>query len=294
MSNHYAQQQHFAYGQPQGPPSPPMDDTSRCSLPSISNLLGLADGGSPTTETSPASQQASSQKSETRPNSSHYNQPQQQQQQRTGALPPTPPMSSDASFDGYSHSPTAKSVHQLSTQNYYFDSAPSMGHVETDAHRQQMIPRIPVQPAYAPAYAASYMSNPSMGSYYPTMQPTPPPQPQVSGLYFQRPLPQAFPPMPMSVMPSAGPSPWQHHHYISPQSAASFPQSQDRYICQTCNKAFSRPSSLRIHSHSHTGEKPFKCPHAGCGKAFSVRSNMKRHERGCHSFEASSTSPLMS
>lgn len=57
MSNHYAQQQHFGYGQPQGPPSPPMDDTSRCSLPSISNLLGLADGGSPTTETSPASQQ---------------------------------------------------------------------------------------------------------------------------------------------------------------------------------------------------------------------------------------------
>jgi uncharacterized Zn-finger protein len=49
-----------------------------------------------------------------------------------------------------------------------------------------------------------------------------------------------------------------------------------------CNKAFSRPSSLRIHSHSHTGEKPFQCPHKGCGKAFSVRSNMKRHERGCH------------
>lgn len=89
------------------------------------------------------------------------------------------------------------------------------------------------------------------------------------------------------AMPSSGANPWQHHHYISPSSAASFPQSQDRYICQTCNKAFSRPSSLRIHSHSHTGEKPFKCPHSGCGKAFSVRSNMKRHERGCHNFEAS-------
>ncbi|KAF2479666.1 hypothetical protein BDY17DRAFT_257147, partial [Neohortaea acidophila] len=55
-----------------------------------------------------------------------------------------------------------------------------------------------------------------------------------------------------------------------------------RYICTTCAKAFSRPSSLKIHSHSHTGEKPFKCSHAGCTKAFSVRSNMKRHERGCH------------
>lgn len=79
---------------------------------------------------------------------------------------------------------------------------------------------------------------------------------------------------------------WQHHHYISPTAASSttttFSVVQDRYICTTCSKAFSRPSSLRIHSHSHTGEKPFKCPHKGCGKAFSVRSNMKRHERGCH------------
>jgi uncharacterized Zn-finger protein len=87
--------------------------------------------------------------------------------------------------------------------------------------------------------------------------------------------------IPLPPSPSAS-NPWQHHHHSSPASHTSFQQSQDRYICQTCNKAFSRPSSLRIHSHSHTGEKPFKCPHHGCGKAFSVRSNMKRHERGCH------------
>lgn len=97
-------------------------------------------------------------------------------------------MSSDASFDGYSHSPTAKAMHQIPTQNYYFDSAPPMDHVDTDSHREQMVPRIPVQSAYAPAYAP-YMA-PAMGTYYPSMQPTPPPQSQVSGLYFQRPLPQ--------------------------------------------------------------------------------------------------------
>ncbi|MDI1492618.1 MAG: hypothetical protein OHK93_004400 [Ramalina farinacea] len=75
----------------------------------------------------------------------------------------------------------------------------------------------------------------------------------------------------------------QHHHYIAPSHSASFSgQNSDRYVCPVCSKAFSRPSSLRIHSHSHTGEKPFLCPHKGCGKAFSVRSNMKRHERGCH------------
>lgn len=216
-----------------------------------------------------------------------------------GGLPPTPPMTSESSFEGY-HSPSQKSISQLSitSNNYYIESTPPLTHADAEAHRQQQlaaaqVPRVPIQAPYPQqTYAApTYMSQPSMASYYPAMQPTPPPQPQISGLFYQRPLPQVFPPMPVSVSlgHGSGANPWQHHHYISPSSAASFPQSQDRYICQTCNKAFSRPSSLRIHSHSHTGEKPFKCPHAGCGKAFSVRSNMKRHERGCHNFESSSS-----
>ncbi|KUI73194.1 hypothetical protein VM1G_08739 [Cytospora mali] len=279
-----------------------MDDTSKCSLPSISNLLGLADGGSPTSEQFPVSQQVFSQKSDARPSSSHYNNNNNNNNNnnvaaRSGALPPSPPMSSDASFDGY-HSPSTRSVSQLSAaSNYFYESTPSMGLVEPEPQRQQMVSRLPVQaPAYAqPAFTSTYMAPPAMPSFYPTMQPTPPPQSQVPGLYFQRPLPQnAFPPMSLGIpMPSSGANPWQHHHYISPSSAAAFPQSQDRYICQTCNKAFSRPSSLRIHSHSHTGEKPFKCPHVGCGKAFSVRSNMKRHERGCHNFEANCGGPRL-
>lgn len=48
---HQQQSQYSYMVQPQGPPSPPMDD-NKCSLPSISNLLGLADQGSPTSETS--------------------------------------------------------------------------------------------------------------------------------------------------------------------------------------------------------------------------------------------------
>ncbi|KAH8885702.1 hypothetical protein GQ53DRAFT_352475 [Thozetella sp. PMI_491] len=285
MSHHYNPHPSAHYGYVP-PPSPPMEE-SKCSLPSISNLLGLADQGSPTSETSPQNQpqQSSSVKSETRPNSSHYANPIISRAQ----LPPSPPMSSDASFEGY-NSPSTKSVSQLShTSNYYYESTPPLGHMESE-HRPMSVPRVPVQPAAYQAGYSPYMGQPAMASYYPPMQPTPPPQPQISGLYYQRPLPQAFPPLPVQVtiQPASGTNPWQHHHYISPSTAASFPQSQDRYICQTCNKAFSRPSSLRIHSHSHTGEKPFKCPHAGCGKAFSVRSNMKRHERGCHNFEASS------
>jgi uncharacterized C2H2 Zn-finger protein len=68
------------------------------------------------------------------------------------------------------------------------------------------------------------------------------------------------------------------------------PSALNRYICKICNKGFSRPSSLHTHSYSHTGEKPFKCPHTGCGRAFSIRSNWERHERGCHSFNANNSS----
>ncbi|PKC08720.1 hypothetical protein RhiirA5_260680, partial [Rhizophagus irregularis] len=52
-----------------------------------------------------------------------------------------------------------------------------------------------------------------------------------------------------------------------------------RYQCPYCSKRFSRPSSLRIHTYSHTGEKPFVCTEPGCGRKFSVQSNMRRHLR---------------
>ncbi len=231
------------------------------------------------------------------------------------ALPPTPPMQSESPFDGR-QSPSAGSTSGysvVSAPSYYFApaSVSAINNVKPNAQRQHVPQRRVSMPATAVAYQQSPYNGPqytvspqSMSSYYPSPMQQTPPQSQISGLYYQRPLPQVrflpnyhtvetnkhqqFPPplMPVSVtLTPSGANPWQHHHYISPSSAASFPQSQDRYICQTCNKAFSRPSSLRIHSHSHTGEKPFKCPHQGCGKAFSVRSNMKRHERGCHNFE---------
>ncbi|CAG8507332.1 4270_t:CDS:2, partial [Diversispora eburnea] len=50
-------------------------------------------------------------------------------------------------------------------------------------------------------------------------------------------------------------------------------------VTSTTYTSFSRPSSLRIHTYSHTGEKPFVCTEPGCGRKFSVQSNMRRHLR---------------
>jgi len=52
-----------------------------------------------------------------------------------------------------------------------------------------------------------------------------------------------------------------------------------QHECLYCPKAFDRPSSLAAHIKTHTGDKPFKCDHPGCGKDFAVRSNLTRHLR---------------
>ncbi|KAF7376301.1 hypothetical protein MSAN_00045500 [Mycena sanguinolenta] len=66
---------------------------------------------------------------------------------------------------------------------------------------------------------------------------------------------------------------------FAPPDASTSTGGPAKYECNYCGKGFSRPSSLRIHLNSHTGEKPFVCPVDGCGRSFSVLSNMRRHAR---------------
>jgi len=55
--------------------------------------------------------------------------------------------------------------------------------------------------------------------------------------------------------------------------------SQKKHKCKICDKRFTRPSSLQTHMYSHTGEKPFACDVDGCGRHFSVVSNLRRHRK---------------
>ncbi|KAI5276429.1 hypothetical protein E4T47_00707 [Aureobasidium subglaciale] len=270
------------------------DDMNKPSLPSISNLLGIADGD----RTSLAGQESGSppQQSQahysTAPTESSFGQGYVTVAEPTnttrGPLPPSPPaLRSDSVVE------TASSPTLMTGQSYLVGS--SLNNMEP--HQQRAMPMkrhsvpMPNGGMYAtsPYAMAAYNSSPSAmstSSYYSADGVY-----GMNGVYQQRPLPSNFPPV-MSGPIIAGstvpaPNMWEHHHYIAPSNQATYPQSQDRYVCQTCNKAFSRPSSLKIHNYSHTGEKPFKCTQPGCGKAFSVRSNMKRHERGCHAGSSS-------
>jgi uncharacterized Zn-finger protein len=74
-------------------------------------------------------------------------------------------------------------------------------------------------------------------------------------------------------------APQQHQHQQQQQQQQQQYDNSRQYHCTFCQKKFMRPSSLKIHIYSHTGEKPFHCSYPGCRRKFSVQSNMRRHLR---------------
>ncbi|XP_066273591.1 zinc finger protein PLAG1-like isoform X1 [Branchiostoma lanceolatum] len=49
------------------------------------------------------------------------------------------------------------------------------------------------------------------------------------------------------------------------------------YPCNACGKVFINLEKLKIHTYTHTGERPFKCSSDGCDKAFVSKYKLLRH-----------------
>ncbi|GJE97256.1 C2H2-type zinc finger protein [Phanerochaete sordida] len=89
-----------------------------------------------------------------------------------------------------------------------------------------------------------------------------------------------------------GPSPSAPRPLRATRSAASVaapeppsaPRRPKKYACTQCGKRFSRPSALKTHMVSHTALKDHACPVPGCGRRYSIKSNLTRHLRahGAH------------
>ncbi|NWW39127.1 ZEP2 factor, partial [Panurus biarmicus] len=63
------------------------------------------------------------------------------------------------------------------------------------------------------------------------------------------------------------------------------PKKPGKYICPYCNRACAKPSVLKKHIRSHTGERPYPC--VPCGFSFKTKSNLYKHRKShAHAIKA--------
>ncbi|KAM6912586.1 transcription factor HIVEP2 [Xenentodon cancila] len=68
-------------------------------------------------------------------------------------------------------------------------------------------------------------------------------------------------------------------------------QKPGKYVCDYCGRACAKPSVLKKHIRSHTGERPYPC--VPCGFSFKTKSNLYKHRKShAHSVKAG-TVPFM-
>ncbi|KAG0282638.1 hypothetical protein BGZ96_000272 [Linnemannia gamsii] len=69
---------------------------------------------------------------------------------------------------------------------------------------------------------------------------------------------------------------------VIPTEQMDDPNAKPRYKCSECGKTFSRPFNLRSHRDTHSGFRPFECPHkdrngSKCKWSFARRHDLERH-----------------
>jgi len=68
----------------------------------------------------------------------------------------------------------------------------------------------------------------------------------------------------------------QNQNAVNIHSESSLATSH-KFRCRFCDKECGSECRLEVHLRSHTGDQPYKCTMAGCGKAFKQKVNLKRH-----------------
>ncbi len=61
-----------------------------------------------------------------------------------------------------------------------------------------------------------------------------------------------------------------------PSSSSCPPQ---LHRCSSCGRRLASARALRDHERTHTGEKPYPCPHPGCGRRFALAKTLRVHFR---------------
>ncbi|XP_026173810.1 transcription factor HIVEP2a isoform X2 [Mastacembelus armatus] len=94
---------------------------------------------------------------------------------------------------------------------------------------------------------------------------------------------QKSPSLPSSFRQSSqsGPEPGEEGYSKKEQK----PKKPGKYICHYCGRACAKPSVLKKHIRSHTGERPYPC--VPCGFSFKTKSNLYKHRKShAHAIKA--------
>ncbi|KAH9992649.1 hypothetical protein BJV77DRAFT_426696 [Russula vinacea] len=232
---------------------------NRPTLPPIRDLFGreLAQPPHPSASGSPAHYSPST----------HFSQLAVRDEGRSGYTP----------SHGHAQAGGHAQLRALTTQYHSPQRAQSAGYTSPTPAARSLVPF----PTGLHETTRSSPSTSSRSGYEATLGSTqysyPPPAPPLHPSYTVGSTPRAPPAGYQYVRPIA-PS-YSGFGSIPPSGLVPPEQPSAKYECQYCGKGFTRPSSLKIHVHSHTGERPFGCTFEGCNRTFSVQSNMRRHAR---------------
>jgi uncharacterized Zn-finger protein len=98
---------------------------------------------------------------------------------------------------------------------------------------------------------------------------------------------QSYAPSSMSSPAYRGHDSGHNSLMVQSMNQVQYPASPQRpFACDMCALSFNRQHDLKRHRETHSGEKPFLC-NGGCGKTFTRKDALKRHQVRPTSFQSS-------